>query len=245
MNQTAGYIKLYRTVSEHPVYQDRERFCKRAAWIDILLSVNYSEQEVMIGNAVLKCGPGQCLYSLETWARRWNWENKMQVRRFFDLLERMEMIRTENVTKTLRLTVCNWASYQGNGYAPVTAADAPPPPNFDLLKKIGAPAAKLWTEGNAGQAFDSPDHAALALAWMEYRCQTGRPLQSHQELMQLYRLFKGKPTADIKAVMEYSMSAGYPALYFDRLEKTKKKNGKHPEGPAVLDPSIYDKYRNK
>lgn len=115
-----GYIKLFRQIKDNPIYTDREPFCKRAAWTDILLSVNYTRQEILIGTKLLVCEPGQCLYSLETWAKRWNWKGKMQVRRFFDLLEKMKMIRTENVTVTLRITVCNWDSYQLSGDESVT-----------------------------------------------------------------------------------------------------------------------------
>ena len=261
------------------LYADRERYCKRAAWVDILLNVNHAPQPVLIGSQLITCDAGQCLYSLDTWAKRWQWENKMQVRRFLDLLERMEMIRTENVTKTLRLTVCKWASYQTNGYESVTeplrngyASVTHPLPieeyketkeekegeeaapqilnsqfsilnsvnpgtaAFDLLRRIGKPAAQIWTQGSAAAQFDTPAHAALALDWMEHLCRKQRPLQSQQELIALVAQFKGKTIAEINAVAQYSYQGGYTALYFDRLNK--KNNGnRHNLDPKDLEKS--------
>ena len=37
---TNGYIKLHRSILANSLYADRERYCKRAAWVDILLNVN-------------------------------------------------------------------------------------------------------------------------------------------------------------------------------------------------------------
>lgn len=106
-----GWIKLHRKFTGHWLYESKEPFTKREAWIDILLHVNYTDQKVNIGNSIIECGIGQSVRSLDKWASMWKW-NKSKVRRFFKLLESDSMIVTESVKKTTRLTVLNFETYQ-------------------------------------------------------------------------------------------------------------------------------------
>jgi hypothetical protein len=103
-----GYISLFRSIRRNWIWQDAE---KLKWWIDILLEVNYSPKKVLIGNKLIDCHRGQSLNSLMTWAKRWR-TNASAVRRFLHLLESDSMIRVENVSKTTRITVCNYESYQ-------------------------------------------------------------------------------------------------------------------------------------
>jgi DNA-binding transcriptional MocR family regulator len=57
------------------------------------------------------CQRGQSLRSLDTMARDWNW-NRSKVRRFLKKLESESMIRYENETVTIRITICNYDTYQ-------------------------------------------------------------------------------------------------------------------------------------
>jgi hypothetical protein len=106
-NLLSGFIKLSRSINKHWIWQDAE---KLKWWIDILIEVNHTDREVLIGERVITCKRGQSLYSLETWAKRWR-VDKSKVRRFLELLKKENMIVTENVQKTTHLTVCNYASY--------------------------------------------------------------------------------------------------------------------------------------
>lgn len=103
-----GFVSLFRTIRSHWIWQDAE---KLKWWMDILLEVNYTAKKVLIGGRLLECGRGQSLNSLPTWAKRWR-TDVSAVRRFFKLLESDDMIITENVSKTTRLTVCKYDSYQ-------------------------------------------------------------------------------------------------------------------------------------
>lgn len=103
-----GFVSLFRTIRSHWIWQDAE---KLKWWMDILLEVNYTSKKVLIGGRLLECGRGQSLNSLPTWAKRWR-TDVSSVRRFFKLLESDDMIITENVSKTTRLTVCKYDSYQ-------------------------------------------------------------------------------------------------------------------------------------
>jgi hypothetical protein len=104
---SGGFIKLYRSVNRHWVWDDPE---KLKWWLDILMEVNYEPKKVLIGGQLIQCERGQVLYSLSTWAKRWRVDIS-KVRRFFYLLKSDGMIETENVGKTTRLTVCNYERY--------------------------------------------------------------------------------------------------------------------------------------
>lgn len=107
----SGWIKVHRKVQDHWIFKEQREFSRFEAWLDILLCANHSEQKVIIQGTVYTVKQGESLHSLETWAKRWNW-SKTKVRRFFDTLTKELMIETTNETKTTRLTICNYASYQ-------------------------------------------------------------------------------------------------------------------------------------
>lgn len=106
-----GWIKLHRKLKDHWLYTESREFSKLEAWIDILMEVNHKPHKVPIGNVLLTVNQGESLNSLDTWSKRWKW-NKSKVRRFFKMLQDDHMIRIKSETKTTRLTVCNYESYQ-------------------------------------------------------------------------------------------------------------------------------------
>lgn len=104
---------MYRKSIDNFLYQEKRPHTRREAWEDILLLVNQAENNILLGNQIITVYPGQSVMSLQTWARHFRW-SKSKVKRFFSLLQDCNMIRLENVSKTTRLTVCNWESYQGD-----------------------------------------------------------------------------------------------------------------------------------
>ena len=79
--------------------------------MDVLLECNHVEKKTLIKNTLLKAQRGQSLKSLGTWAKRWGWSIQ-NVRTFFKLLEKDEMINTQGVGVTTLLTVYNYDTYQ-------------------------------------------------------------------------------------------------------------------------------------
>lgn len=107
----SGWIKIHRAMIDHWINKDARKYSRFEAWMDILLSVNYSDAKVTIKNTVYDVKRGQSIYSLDTWSKRWGW-NKSATRRFFSLLEKDGMIELKTDTQTTHLTVCNYARYQ-------------------------------------------------------------------------------------------------------------------------------------
>lgn len=107
----SGWIKLHRSIQNHWLYTENRKFSKFEAWNDILLNVNHCKAKAIIKGKIFEINRGQSIYSLDTWAKRWNWD-KTSVKRFLDLLKSDSMIELKNETVTTRLTVCNYDSYQ-------------------------------------------------------------------------------------------------------------------------------------
>lgn len=108
-----GWIKLHRRIKDHWIWKNPKYF---HAWIDILMTVNYEDKKVFIYGELIDCSRGQSLLSLNSWADEFgnHWTIK-QVRTFFDLLQKDSMILREGLSKTTRITVCNYDSYQDEG----------------------------------------------------------------------------------------------------------------------------------
>lgn len=111
-----GWISLHRKIKKHWLWKSSRRF---QWWIDILLTVNYSDQKVFIKGKLIECKRGQSVRSLETWAKEWN-VSKGAVRDFLKLLQEDFMINTENLKCTTRITVCNYEKYQEQLYVEQT-----------------------------------------------------------------------------------------------------------------------------
>jgi hypothetical protein len=105
--RNTGFIALHRSIQEHWVWEDP---LKLKWWLDIIMTVNHTDAKVNIGFKLMDCKRGQSLNSLQTWAKRWR-VDVSTVRRFLKLLQNDQMIITENVLKTTRITVCNYDGY--------------------------------------------------------------------------------------------------------------------------------------
>ena len=103
-----GWIKLSRGINSHWIWSDPVKF---QWWIDILLTVNFTDAKVPIGFKVFDCKRGESLMSLLSWSKRWG-VSKSVVNNFFTMLKRDKMIETKNETVTIRLKVCNYDTYQ-------------------------------------------------------------------------------------------------------------------------------------
>lgn len=110
--EKTGWISIHRKIQDDLIYPKGRPFTKYEAWIDLIMEVNHTDQEVLIGNRIVKCKRGQSIRSQETWAKRWNWD-RSKVRRFFKMLQDSGKIESKNEQKTTRITISNYDTYQG------------------------------------------------------------------------------------------------------------------------------------
>ncbi len=112
-NYTTGYIKLYRSIRNHWIYEATRPRTKYEAWEDILMECNHQEQKVLLDDKLFICKRGDSLNSAGTWAKRWKW-NKSKVHRFIKLLQKDKMVELQMNSKTTHLSVINYDIYQDN-----------------------------------------------------------------------------------------------------------------------------------
>jgi len=107
-----GWIKIHRGVFSHWVSKDPVKF---KWWLIMLSEVNYVENKTIIGAELYSVPIGGSMYSLRTWATKFECGVKAVVS-FFDLLEKDGMIGRKTVGKgkqcTTLINITNYSRYQ-------------------------------------------------------------------------------------------------------------------------------------
>jgi DNA replication protein DnaD len=109
-NKKLGYIKLYRSLKEHWIWQINEPFDARSAWIDILMTVNHEEKKIVVGRSVITLRPGQTWTSIQKLAKNWGWSYN-KAKRFIKMLKSDGMIYIDSTANGSCLTVINWDNF--------------------------------------------------------------------------------------------------------------------------------------
>ena len=106
-----GWIRLHRRIQGHWIFKSPDYL---RAFMIILFNVNHQEAKVEIHGELIDCGRGQSVKSLAGWTKMFGkgW-TVQKTRTFLKLLEKDEIINTVGLSKTTRLTVCNYERYQG------------------------------------------------------------------------------------------------------------------------------------
>lgn len=106
-----GYIKLYRSLLENPLYNIKP-YSKGQAWITILLLTNHSASFINVKNGTLvKVEKGQCGYSEKALADLFGW-SRGKLRRFLEQLKKEKMIQQKIIENHSIITVLNYKYYQ-------------------------------------------------------------------------------------------------------------------------------------
>ena len=106
-----GWIKIHRKILDCSIWNSREPFDKRSAWIDILLSASHKDLNLMIGGINEKIPRGSFMFRIEKLCDRWGW-SRNRVKRFLALLEREQMIETKRTNKGTLISVLNYNAFQ-------------------------------------------------------------------------------------------------------------------------------------
>lgn len=111
MKIVAGWIKLHRKLLEHSFWQEKRKFSKAEAWIDLLLLANHKDNKVLFGNQMITVKRGQLVTSEIKLSKRWDW-SRDRVRRFLNLLMNEGMITKESDRNKTTITIVNYEVYQ-------------------------------------------------------------------------------------------------------------------------------------
>ena len=107
-----GWLKLYRKTPDTAIWATKDPYDRRSAWIDLLLSANYTAAELVIKNDVLHIQRGQLFTSVRHLSARWSW-SKDRVLSFLRQLDRLEMINRDSTHSGTLITIVNYDKYQG------------------------------------------------------------------------------------------------------------------------------------
>lgn len=104
----SGWIKIYREIAQHWIFQDAEKF---KWWIDLLFMAAHEDYKTLINGNLVCLKRGQLSVSLSFLANKWG-RSKEKVLNFLKLLESDNMITRNSDRKSTTITICNYESYQ-------------------------------------------------------------------------------------------------------------------------------------
>ncbi|MET1163597.1 Replication protein O [Bacillus velezensis] len=105
-----GWIKLHRSVQDHWIYQEKRKFSKYEAWLDLLMMASHKNNKFVLGNELYDLKRGEFISSIRKLGERWSWSNT-KVTQFLDLLKKDEMIDFKKDTKKTLITIVNYGVY--------------------------------------------------------------------------------------------------------------------------------------
>lgn len=106
----AGWIKLYRDITDHWIWQEKP-FDKRSAWIDLILMANHKDNKFVFGNELTEVKRGSFITSVRKLCNKWGWSNT-KVTSFLQILKNDNMIDFLSDTKKTVVTIVNYGLYQ-------------------------------------------------------------------------------------------------------------------------------------
>lgn len=106
-----GYIKLFRQLMENEIWKDSEPFCRRAAWVDLLLMANHEDHTVWDSGESIDVNRGEVNRSMSYLADRWHW-SRGKVTRFLHDLEMNHMASIKRTGKRTAIIIENYSVWQ-------------------------------------------------------------------------------------------------------------------------------------
>ena len=107
-----GYVKIWRSLADHPTWLD-EPFTRGQAWVDLIMLANHAEGHIRVRGVRVTVARGQVGWSEVELAKRWKW-SRGKVRRFLFSLEKTEqqIVQQKNNVCSL-ITLVNYDYWQG------------------------------------------------------------------------------------------------------------------------------------
>ena len=110
----SGYIKLSRKYFNNFLWNEKRKFSKAEAWLDLIQLVRYdatNNGKKLVNGKLIEWKRGEFPASSRYLNERWNWSGPSQVKRFLDLLKNEDMIATRVEQGETVITLCNYDSY--------------------------------------------------------------------------------------------------------------------------------------
>lgn len=142
-SMSKGFIKVYREIQEHWIWQDSQ---KLKWWLDIIMMANIKDNKMLKGNSLVTIRRGTFHTSEVSLSTRWNVSRKT-VTSFLGLLVEDGMITVEKDRNGTTIEVLNYKAYQDkNGQ--VGTAEVATDVTEDVAEEVAANVAQLKKEKN-------------------------------------------------------------------------------------------------
>lgn len=115
MSLDKGFIKLYRDLRDHLIWDDKP-YSRGQAWIDLLFRANYKDSKMIINGRFRTIKRGQIFTSIGKLGTAWGWSDK-KVRLFLSELQKENMVKTKGTAEGTTLTIVKYGFYQDQGQA--------------------------------------------------------------------------------------------------------------------------------
>ncbi len=112
MNNTIGWIKLHRKITDNPIWEDKP-FARGQAFIDLLLMADNKDGEGFFKGKVISTKCGEVRTSKLYLAERWGWGNR-KITTFLTELEKAKMCTVKCTPKCTTIFIENYAKYSAN-----------------------------------------------------------------------------------------------------------------------------------
>lgn len=110
---SVGWIILHRKIEECDIWLTDEPYDKRSAWVDLLLSANHEDNDMIFDGHKITIRRGQHITSVRKLSAKWGW-GKSKVLSYLRLLEECEMITRNADSRRTLITIVNYDFYQSD-----------------------------------------------------------------------------------------------------------------------------------
>lgn len=109
-----GYVFVHRSIRDNWVWDSREPFDKRSAWIDLILTANHHDRTIDFNGQMMTIKRGELLTSTHVLADRWQW-SRTKISKFLSQLESERMISIKKTTHYTLIKLEKYDFYQYSG----------------------------------------------------------------------------------------------------------------------------------
>lgn len=224
-NYQSGWIKLNRSIKHHWLFQN-DKFFKQ--WILMLLEVNHTDKDFLIGYDIHKIKRGQSAKSLRSWAELFNC-NVKQVIKFFELLEKDKMISKKIIGKgkqsTTLINITNYTQYQGGFETQEGTKEGTQEKHKGNAR--GLQYKNVKNDKNEKKeiisSLQEPKHDIFN-KWLKYRLEIKKPIKAESTIKNLIERFNKESLDKCKWVVNNSVENNYQGLFWDNYKETKSNN---------------------
>lgn len=205
----SGWIKLYRKLSDNPLWIC-EPFTRGQAWVDLLMLASYEDSFFYVRDIRVDVKRGQIAWSENRLAKRWGW-SRTKVRKFLNDLEKEQQLIQQKNKVTQVITLKKYEYYQEKepqkDHRKTTGR-----PQEDLLKEIK----EVKEDKRIIYSFIEKDFEKTFIDWLEYKKAKKQSYKSEKSIQAAYNKLKKLSSNDPEIaaeIVEQSMANNWAGLF--------------------------------